>query len=90
MATVTAPMVYTEAELRGCLPAGWSLVRTAAGPRSRHGDAYVFTTRDGADQDWEIVVEAQAAGRLGRIEALREAIQRVQRRGLGRKSIITG
>lgn len=90
MSTVASPLAYTEIEIRSYLPSGWGIARGGGGrwdPRSGRFSVQVY---DGADNTWEIAVDAAQAGKAGRLEALRAAIDRVQRKGLGRKSVMLG
>jgi hypothetical protein len=45
---------------------------------------------DGADTTWMIAVAGDEAAKQGRLEALKAAIDRLSRKSLGRKSVITG
>ena len=90
MSATASPLLYTEIEIRSFLPSGWVIVPGGAGkwdPRSGRFSVQVY---DGADNTWEIAVETDAAGKAGRLEALRAAVDRVQRKGLGRKSELLG
>lgn len=89
MSTAASPLTYTEIEIRSYLPSGWGIAPGGGrwDPRSGRFSVQVY---DGADNTWEIAVDAEKAGKAGRLEALRAAIDRVQRKGLGRKSVMLG
>jgi hypothetical protein len=80
------PLSYTETEINSFLPTGWSLARNAANPAGSW-DAkkriWQLTVLDGVDFDWPVVVKPDDAGSLGRLEALRRAMDTVFRERLG-------
>jgi hypothetical protein len=73
---------YTETEIRSFLPTGWSL-----GDEGGAWDAKkkVWQSRviDNVDFDWPVVIKAADASSLGRLEALRRAMDKVYRERLG-------
>jgi hypothetical protein len=74
---------YTETEIRSYLPTGWDLVGNREGdwdPKKKVWKAMVI---DNVDFDWPVRITADEAGKLGRIEALRLAIDKVYRERLG-------
>lgn len=77
------PLDYTETEIESYLPTGWSLTRDGAGSWDAGKRAWRLRVLDGVDFDWPIVVESDAAGSLGRLEALRRAMDTVFRERLG-------
>lgn len=81
--SATEPLGYTEVEVKSVLPSGWSLLEDSAG--SWESGKGIWTTRvlDDVDFDWPVVVKAEAAARLGRLEALRLAMDQVYRERLG-------
>jgi len=77
------PLTYTETEVRSFLPTGWNLLGAPEGtwdPKKKTWNAQVI---DNVDFDWPVVVKAGDASSLGRIEALRKALDRVYRERLG-------
>ena len=72
---------FTAHEVVGLLPGGWSLA-DSADPGEWEGSGKRWRTRlvDGADVARDLVVEATAIARHGRIEALRRELDRVYRR----------
>ena len=84
MKTTTKPTLsYTETEIRSYLPTGWDLIGDPKGawdPRQKLWRARVI---DGVDFDWPLEVAADEAGKLGRVEALRQAFDRLVRERLG-------
>lgn len=77
------PLRYTEGEIRSYLPTGWDLGRDAPGVWDPEARVWRFTVIDNVDFDWEVEVPAEEAAKLGRLEALRRAIDRVFRERLG-------
>ncbi|MEE8137638.1 MAG: hypothetical protein V3T81_02010 [Thermoanaerobaculia bacterium] len=79
-----APIRYSDLEVSGLLPAGWSLTVSAEtadwNPQKR---TWTLKVHDPAKVDWALVVKAVVVDKLGRLEALRQAIDRVYRHGLG-------
>jgi hypothetical protein len=76
------PLHYTETEVRSYLPTGWELGRAAEGWDSRKR-LWKATLIDNVEFDWPLEVTADAASSLGRLEALRRAVDRVFRERLG-------
>jgi hypothetical protein len=88
MAAKSAPLSFTDVEVRSYLPSGWGIVPGERGRWSAAEGTWSLPVYDGADNVWTIVVRgADADDRLG---ALRASIEKIQRKGLGRKSIISG
>jgi hypothetical protein len=77
------PLRYTETEVRSFLPTGWDLVGDAQGSWDEKKKTWRATIIDNVDFDWPVVVPASDATKLGRIEALRRAFDRVYRERLG-------
>jgi len=74
---------YTENEVRSYLPSGWSLLGDPAGSWDPKKRIWSATVVDNVDFDWPVVVGAGEATSLGRLEALRRAMDRVYRERLG-------
>ena len=87
MRTTSDSLQYTEAEVRSYLPTGWNLVGGASGttPGTWDPKKKVWTARviDNVDFDWPVAVKPDEATKLGRLEALRQAMDRVYRERLG-------
>jgi hypothetical protein len=97
--TANEPLGYTEDEVRSFLPSGWRLEGADAAPDEMapamigawDGAKRVWRARviDNVDFDWPLVVKAvdvDAAGKRGgngRIEALRLAMDKLNRERLG-------
>ena len=77
------PLRYTETEVRSFLPTGWSLSGDPAGRWDPKKRIWGTTVIDNVDFDWPVVVTAEDAASLGRIEALRRSMDRVYRERLG-------
>jgi hypothetical protein len=77
------PLSYSEVEIRSVLPSGWSLLEESPGTWDAGKQTWTARVLDNVDFDWPVVVQADAAGRLGRIEALKRAMDKVYRERLG-------
>ena len=81
MATATTgdlPLSYTPIELESYLPTGWSLAERDPAWDAKKS-AFRVQVIDGSDLDWELVVPKAEADRHGRIEALRRAVDKLDR-----------
>jgi hypothetical protein len=74
---------YTENEVRSFLPSGWDLVGDAEGTWDEKKKTWRATIIDNVDFDWPLAVPASDASKLGRMEALRRAMDQVYRERLG-------
>lgn len=90
MTSPSPRLSYTDVELRSYLPSGWGIVPGAVGSWSAERSAWQIEVYDGADNTWTISVTAAEAAQTDRFAALRAAIDRLQRKSLGRKSVLTG
>jgi hypothetical protein len=77
------PLRYTETEIRSFLPTGWSLAGDPTGSWDPKKRVWRATVLDNVDFDWPVVVDPADAASLGRLEALRRAMDRVYRERLG-------
>jgi hypothetical protein len=77
------PLDYTETEVHSYLPTGWSLAGGDAGGWDAKKRAWRLTVIDNVDFDWPVEVAAGTAAELGRLEALRRAMDQVYRERLG-------
>jgi hypothetical protein len=82
MKTTDSPLSYTETEIRSFLPTGWNLT-DQPGAWDDRKKVWRLTVLDNVEFDWPIVVKADDAGSKGRLEALRQAFDRVYRERLG-------
>ena len=73
---------YIPDEVKTYLPSGWSLLEQA-GRWDAKKATWTIRVLDVADQDWPVAVKAADADRLGRMAALKIAMDRVYREGLG-------
>jgi hypothetical protein len=74
---------YTDEELRSYLPSGWNLKPARDDGWDAEDRIYRLTLIDDVDFDWSLEIRARDAEKLGRLEALRRAVDRVQRNRLG-------
>jgi hypothetical protein len=86
MKTTNDTLSYTETEIRSYLPSGWNLTEDGVGSFDAKKKVWRMMVIDNVDFDWEVEVKADNASKNGRLEALREAIDRVHRERLGRRS----
>jgi hypothetical protein len=77
------PIRYTETEVRSYLPTGWNLSGDPRGSWDAKKRLWRATVVDNVDFDWPLTVAADDAASLGRLEALRRAMDRVYRERLG-------
>ena len=72
------PLSYIETELESYLPAGWVLAEVE--PHWDEGEgAFHAKVLDGSYLDWDLWVPKAEADRHGRIEALRRAVDKLDR-----------
>ena len=83
MKTTAEPLRYTETEIRSFLPTGWDLIGNPEGAWDAKKKIWRATVIDNVDFDWPVEIEAEDAAELGRMEALRQAFDRVYRERLG-------
>ena len=80
----SAPLQYTETEIRSFLPTGWDLLAGRKGggwdPKKKVWRATVI---DNVDFDYPLEVKAEEVGKHDRLEALRQAMDRLYRERLG-------
>jgi hypothetical protein len=74
------PLSYTEVELESYIPSGWSLSADEPARWDPGESAFRATVLDGSDLDWELVVPLAESERHGRIEALRRAVDELDRK----------
>jgi hypothetical protein len=92
-AVMSAPhsvVAYTDVELRSVLPSGWGIVPGQTGKWNSIAARWAVQVYDGADNSWQIEVPSAEAMELGRLEALKARVRRLEHQALGRKSIISG
>ena len=72
------PISYTDVELDSYLPAGWVLADAAPRWDDDKG-AFHVKVIDGSELGWDLWVPKADAERNGRIEALRRAVDKLDR-----------
>jgi hypothetical protein len=85
MKTTSSPLSYTETEIRSFLPTGWNLTEDGPGAWDPKKKVWRTTVLDNVEFDWPVEVKTDEVSSLGRLEALRKAIDRVFRERLGRR-----
>jgi hypothetical protein len=78
---------YLPIEVRSYLPGGWVLSDSEFGTWDAKEKTWKIKVVDGADAAHTVAVDADAVGSVGRLEALRKAIDRTYRKSLGKKGI---
>ena len=76
-----APVRYVRQEIDSFLPSGWSLAGPPGTWDARRGE-WSAVVRDGADQEWKLMVKGAEAARRGRLEALKRAVDELYREAL--------
>ncbi|HEX9798824.1 MAG TPA: hypothetical protein VGC00_01510 [Thermoanaerobaculia bacterium] len=84
------PLAYTEVEIHSYLPSGWGIAPNSTGTWSADRSAWQIDVLDGAENTWTVAVDAADAAGSGRLSALKSAIDHLNRKALGRKSILSG
>ena len=79
---------YLPIEVRSYLPGGWVLPDSEYGAWDAKDKAWKIKVIDGADADHTVEVAADTASSVGRMEALRKAIDSTYRKSLGKKGIL--
>ena len=90
MAATSRPITYTEVEVRSQLPSGWGIAGGSAGRWDPQAGSWSVDLNDGADNSWTVTVSAAEIEKSGRPEALAAKIRQLERKALGRKSVISG
>lgn len=85
MKTTNDTLSYTETEIRSYLPSGWNLAEDGVGSFDAKKKVWRTMVIDNVDFDWPVEVKPSEADSLGRLEALRKAIDRVFRERLGKR-----
>jgi hypothetical protein len=73
------PVIYTDVELESYIPAGWSLAPDDRPRWDEEGNRFRFRVIDTSDLDWQLEIPREKVERLGRIEALRQAVDHLNR-----------
>ncbi len=78
------PLAYNEIEIRSYLPTGWGLSPTSPeGQWDAKKQSWKAEVVDGSEMSWPLEVKSSDSSSLGRMEALRLAMDRVFRHRLG-------
>ena len=79
---MTRALSYVPDEINSYRPSGWSL-----GQENGHWDpaksTWSIQVFDVAGQDWQVAVKSVEGEKMGRLQALKRAMDRVYREGLG-------
>lgn len=90
MATVQSPIVFTEVEIRSQVPSGWGIAGGGAGRWDASSGSWSVDLYDGAGNVWTVTLSGAEVAKSGRVGALADRIRQLERKALGRKSIISG
>jgi hypothetical protein len=83
MRTTDEPLSYTETEIRSFLPTGWNLIGNRDDAWDPKKKVWRATVLDNVDFDWPVEVKADEVTKIGRMEALRQSMDRLYRERLG-------
>jgi hypothetical protein len=72
-------VIYTDVEVESFLPAGWTLA-DAPCDWDASKEAFRCKVIDGSDLDWDLAVPRADVEQLGRIPALRHAVDELDRK----------
>jgi hypothetical protein len=76
---------YTVVEIRSYLPSGWNLVAPDdPGTWDAGKEQWICRVIDGADTTWDLPILAAELKKMGRVDALKKAVDRLYRKALGR------
>jgi hypothetical protein len=73
------PVIYTDVELESYLPAGWTLAEEGGDWDAAKG-TFRCKVIDLCDLDWELAIPRTNVEKLGRIQALRRAVDELDRK----------
>jgi hypothetical protein len=79
----TQELAYTETEVRSYLPTGWNILGAGEGRWDEKKEQWSTTVIDNVDYDWPLEVKAADAAKLGRLDALKAALEKVYRQRFG-------
>lgn len=77
---MTEPVSYIDLELESYIPAGWTLAPGDTPRWDEKEKTFRFRVVDTSDLDWELAIPGSEVERHGRIEALRQAVDRLNRK----------
>ncbi|HNU83751.1 MAG TPA: hypothetical protein PKO05_10005 [Thermoanaerobaculia bacterium] len=78
----TERLSYLPIEIRSYLPTGWGLVAGTEPRWDERKETWTAAVYDLADNEWTVRVTEAAAGKQGRLPALKQAIDEVFYRSL--------
>ncbi len=79
------PLCFTRTEIESYLPTGWRLSdQQGEGHWDTKASSWRTIVCDGVEFEWPLLVKGTEAVRKGRLEALREAMDKVFRDRLGK------
>jgi hypothetical protein len=79
---VPSPVSYLPQEIRSYLPSGWDLTSETGRFDPKRGK-WRISVLDGAENEWDLEVASKDADQLGRMPALRRAMDHLYRSALG-------
>ena len=77
-----SPVSYLPQEIRSYLPTGWNLASETGRFDAKKGQ-WQITVVDGAENEWPLEVASKDTDKVGRIPALRRAMDQLYRAALG-------
>lgn len=80
---MSEPLTFLPIEVKSYLPSGWGLIDEHGGRWDARRRAWSTEVYDLADNNWTIEVSAVDADKLGRLAALKLAVDELYREALG-------
>lgn len=72
-------LTFTDIEIRSYLPSGWGIPPSGAGAWDAGKSTFEIEVYDLADNVWPLRVTGKEAAKSGRLEALKQSIERLCR-----------
>ena len=80
---MSEPLTFLPIELKSYLPPGWGLIDESGGHWDGRRHAWSTEVYDPADNSWTLRVSSAEAEKLGRLAALKQAVDVLYREALG-------
>lgn len=80
---MSEPLSFLPIELKSYLPSGWGLTDDAGGHWDARRMTWSVEVYDSADNTWTVKITGAEAQKLGRLGALKQAVDVLYREALG-------
>lgn len=80
---MSEPLTFLPIELKSYLPSGWGLTEESGGRWDDRRRSWSTEVYDSADNNWTLSVSGSEAEKLGRLPALKQAVDVLYREALG-------